>query len=727
MFRLNSPEKEAAMSKTPSPLRCKATGDPGRATLRVLVGRRASHPISPYVTGKFCEHLWSNIYRGMWSQILQNSTFADYPFGGAGPHPDGGRKFECDEAKIEEQIRGRAEREGWPPPAVDRLLESRADGLAHWWIREGEREAVRVSPDAGPHGGRAQRIELSSAGQGIAQWTHLPLHRVRKYRWRIVARSSNMSSLRLSLTPLGEDQPAAAAEVSGLSRAWKALTGEIELDPAAPADAFYRLSLTGNAAGQFVVARILLEPADSVGGADPDVVHLLKESRLPILRWPGGNFVSGYHWEDGVGPADARPTRPNFAWGCPEPNLFGTDEFVAFCRAVGCEPMICVNAGAGTPEDAARWVEYCNGPPDSPQGARRAANGYPEPYSVRYWEIGNELYGRWQVGWTTPDGYADRYGQFVEAMRAVDSGIRFMACGNASLRGRDATDWNGRLFAQNAPLMRSVSDHVLLGGSIEASADPLEVYADFMALPDEYEARYADLRDEMEAAGIEEPRLAITELQLFGRVKPADEGRPVRLTHENLVSAATMAEAVYLTLFYHVAVRLGPFIEMITHSATLNHGGGLRKHRERVYVNPCYHARSMFSEFGDATPVEVALAGPTRPVPGVIPTVRTVGIAGKDLSMIAAVAAIAPDGALLISLVNRAAEGRVAVDVEICDFEPGGEAKLLLLSADEPWAANTLQEPQRVAPAEQTAAVRDGRLTVDLPSCGIAQLRLAPG
>src|SRR5206468_5093319 len=111
-------------------------------------------------------------------------------------------------------------------------------------------------------------------------------------------------------------------------------------------------------------------------------------------RWPGGNFVSTYHWEDGVGPLDSRPTKANFAWGALELNTFGTDEFISFCRAVGCEPMICVNAGSGTPEEAARWIEYCNGPATSPMGKLRAANGHPEPFHVKHWEVGNELWGK---------------------------------------------------------------------------------------------------------------------------------------------------------------------------------------------------------------------------------------------------------------------------------------------------------------------------------------------
>src|SRR5208283_226081 len=218
-------------------------------------------------------------------------------------------------------------------------------------------------------------------------------HRVRKYEFEIFSRAPDLSSLSISLTPAGSTKPAASAVIQGLSAQWKKFSGVLELDPALPADTVYKLALTADAPGQFVIQHIFLQPADNIHGADPDIIRLLRESHLPLLRWPGGNFVSGYHWKDGVGPVEKRPTKPNYAWGGIEPNLFGTDEFMEFCQAVGCEPMICINAGNGTPTEAAQWIEYCNGPADSPMGRLRATNGHAEPYHVKYWEVGNELWG----------------------------------------------------------------------------------------------------------------------------------------------------------------------------------------------------------------------------------------------------------------------------------------------------------------------------------------------
>ncbi|MBN1670506.1 MAG: hypothetical protein JXR37_05715 [Kiritimatiellae bacterium] len=672
------------------------------------------------MTGKFCEHLGHNINKGMHAQILQNPTFADYMFRSQAAHPDGAYRPELDPERVAVQIRQRVQRLDWPEP--ERLQEAWRDGLAFWWIREGAREAVRVSPDAGPHGGRAQRVEVKAAGQGVAQWTYLPLHRCRTIEWTIVARSPALDALRIRLFAAAGAEPLAEARIDGVSRAWQTFQGTLDLGDDAVADAMCRLVIATDTPGQFVIARAQLLPADHVNGADPDVVRLLKESRLPLLRWPGGNFVSYYHWEDGVGPVDRRPTRPNLGWGDVEPNLFGTDEFIAFCREVECEPLICINAGDGTPEEAAGWVQYCNGAADTPQGARRAANGYPAPHNVRHWEIGNELYGRWQAGWATPAGYADRYREYVEAMRAVDPTIRFLACGGAPVVAK-SPDWNRQLLAANGPAVRCIADHALLGGRHPASTDPLDLYRDFMALPALHEPRYRELEQTMRDAGVAEPRLAITELQLFARVDPAAEHEQARLTQETLVSPATLAEALYDTLYYHMAVRLAPLVELITHSATVNHGGGLRKEREQVFANPCHHAQSLFAAFAGATPVGVEVSCGCEKTPGLIGPVPT----GTDLPVLHVLAATDADGALLISMVHTGTAGPVTADIEIAGAITGETADIFRLTAEVPWAANTRAHPNAVQPVREQAEVTQTGLSVTLAPYALVQVRIPAG
>ncbi|MEM0040726.1 MAG: alpha-L-arabinofuranosidase C-terminal domain-containing protein [Thermoproteota archaeon] len=169
----------------------------------------------------------------------------------------------------------------------------------------------------------------------------------------------------------------------------------------------------------------------NINGYRLDVLKAIKDLNPPLVRWPGGNFASGYHWEDGIGPVDHRPRRFDMAWRAEEPNLFGTDEFIEWCKLIGAEPFIVVNAGNGTPEEAARWVEYCNLNWSTYYASLRRKYGHEEPFNVRLWGIGNELYGEWQVGFCK-DGAecARRTSEFANEMRKVDPNIELVAVGH---------------------------------------------------------------------------------------------------------------------------------------------------------------------------------------------------------------------------------------------------------------------------------------------------------
>jgi len=167
-----------------------------------------------------------------------------------------------------------------------------------------------------------------------------------------------------------------------------------------------------------------------------EVIRRISALKPPVIRWPGGCFSDNYHWMDGVGPADERPVRENIPWsllgpehGPPETNRFGTDEFIELCRRVGAEPYINVNVGSGTPEEAANWVEYCNGGTNTRFGKLRSKYGHREPYGVKYWGVGNELYGQWETGHMSAEEYAERFIEFHDAMKAVDPSIKLVAVG----------------------------------------------------------------------------------------------------------------------------------------------------------------------------------------------------------------------------------------------------------------------------------------------------------
>ncbi|MFA0783382.1 alpha-L-arabinofuranosidase C-terminal domain-containing protein [Fervidibacter sacchari] len=690
------------MSGTVTLLHIEPNGEVGKASLVVDTSIKSPFPVTPRLFGKFCEHLGANIYHGMDAQILDNPTFGKWQFWAGDDHPDGGTRPLTDREQIARRIRGHAAWMGWPD--ANRVIDAYFNGCAYPWFPTGGREEVRCSPDVGPKGGRAQRVEVfrSSKGlpQGIAQWIYLPFHRTKGYEFRMVARSvfePKPVDLMLTLAETGE--VVARVRVQ-LQTDWQTFTGRIELPPTVPTTALYQFSITAEPPAHFVVSRILLYPDDHINGADPDVIRFLKEARLPILRWPGGNFASGYHWQWGIGPVDERPTVPNPAWEGLEFNLFGTDEFIAFCRAVGCEPLICINAGDGTPEEAAAWVEYCNGSPDTPMGRLRAQNGHPEPYNVRFWEIGNELYGRWQVFWTTPDGYLDRYLRFREAMLKVDPNIYVLACGYGN---EPLSNWNMRLIEGAREKLKCITDHILTGGAVDANTDPVELFHAFMGYATVLEERYLQLRQRMLAAGIDEPRLAITELQFFahfvGDVKP--DGK---LSPWTMPSQDTISEALYFATIANMAIRLGDFVELITHSATVNHGGGLRKERERVYANPVHYAHVLLSDLAGGVPVGMQLSCATYSTNrqfGHIPPLPKVPV-------IDPMAVLSPKGSLILTIVHRCAtSGPIDLTVRLNGFK-ASEVEAVALVGENWYDRNTRDNPTKIVPRKVSASLKGG-------------------
>jgi len=537
-----------------------------------------------------------------------------------------------------------------------------------------------------------------------------------------VARATDPVELELKLAPAAQEGaccPAIAAARFSIGTEWETIEGRLDIAPDAEFDPQrpFRLSITAEGPANLVIDRLLLYPADHVQHFDPEILAQLKAARLPLLRWPGGNFVSGYRWRAGIGPVDARPTLPNPAWESLEYNLFGTDEFLAYCRQVGCEPLICLNAGDGTPEEAAEWVEYCNGSVATPMGRLRAANGHPEPYGVRLWEIGNELDGRHQVSWTTAGGYADRYRQFVHAMRAVDPTIRVLACGS---EWRVLSEWNTALIEQCTAELSTLTHHVLNGGTVDERTDGLALYHSFMGYAGPLMDKYRQVLAQMAAARVANPRVAITEMQLFAHFQgPAGIGTD--LSPATMPTNQTISEALYLGTVLHACMRMGEAIELVTHSATVNHGGGLRKTRERVWANPVHHAHALLGELRDCTPVALTLQAPTYDVHqsfdnGVMPPLE--GVPAVD-----AMAAISPDGRQLrLSLVHRSATcGPLEVEID-----PGlpadGPAEVVMLTGETWWDANTEAEPERIAPKRFEIAVEGNRAMLTLPPYTLAQV-----
>ncbi|BCW95272.1 MAG: alpha-L-arabinofuranosidase C-terminal domain-containing protein [Fimbriimonadales bacterium] len=351
----------------------------GQEAVIRIDARAPEATVSPLLFGHFIEHMGQCIQGGLWAELLTNRKFAGEVL------PDGAI-------------------EGWRKIGDARL--------------RGEHRIVYT-------GGQAQRIEVQGARGGVAQ-AGIPVQAGRAYQARVVVYPEGVSAVQVSF---GD----ATHRWEGLQAGqWHTLTAELTPARGEPAGAF-RIEAEGQ--GALIVGCASLMPADNLHGWRRDVVETLRQTPIPILRWPGGNFVSGYDWREGVGVRDQRPPRWNRAWGGWEMNDVGTDEFIQLCRLINAEPYICLNAGEGAPRMAQEWVEYCNGGADTPMGRLRAENGHPEPYRVRYWGTGNEMYGDWQLGRLDAVKYALKANELARAIRAVDPDALRIAV------GVDADEW----------------------------------------------------------------------------------------------------------------------------------------------------------------------------------------------------------------------------------------------------------------------------------------------
>ncbi len=417
--------------------------------------------IDPMLYGVNVEHLERAVYGGYWAELVRNRKFAGHD----DDRPGRGRPKPW-------------EREFADPPGF---------GIAGSWEPFGAGPGVEFAHDNSVFysGGQSQRIDLVGEGgypRGVSQ-PGIAVLGGEAYHLRVVLRARGpIGPVRIGLA---DDVAELLVDDRDLAEEW--CTVESQLVPKAGGS--FDLRITAPGRGQLWIGAVSLMRADHhrAGGVRQDVAERLKTGGITLIRWPGGNFASDYDWECGIGPRDRRPTKFNRAWGEWEPHDLGTDEFLAHCEQWGITPFLTVNAGSGTPAQAAAWVEYCNGPPDSKYGAMRAANGRAQPYRVRHWSIGNEIWGNFQVGHVDAETYARRCVEFARAMRAVDDGLHLTAVGHVrNVLGR----WNERVSEIAGASVDAIAIHsyTLNPMILPAEPDPEEKYLAIVAGPETVDA-----------------------------------------------------------------------------------------------------------------------------------------------------------------------------------------------------------------------------------------------
>ena len=630
--------------------------------------RTVENRISPRLYGQFAEFMFENIKFGLHAELLRNRGF-------------------------EETANAIGLPRHWERHPDDR----NDDAIRFAWD-----DAVAYPTPAAPGTPRAASLAAhrglgtaTASGRGFYQ-ARVPVRAGIEYHGSLWLRSEDFAgrlTAALEQDRTGGDvyATADAGEIAP-SGAWQQF--RFALRPS-QADPLARLAITLSGRGRVWIDQVSLMPGDAVDGVRADVFDRIKALRPAFIRWPGGNVAQDYHWFWGIGPRDERPDWINLSWWNErEPSDFGTGEFIRLCRNVGAEPHLVVNVeGRGaTAEEAANWVEYVNGPTTTTYGALRAKHGSPEPFGVKTWEIGNEIWGDWVRGHSDAETYARNYLSYREAMLAKDPSLRLIAVGDNDMA------WNRTVLGRAGAHIDYLSIHHYYGLR-ESEGE----YENLMARPLHYERFYRDVaRAITELAPGRDLRLIINEW---------NTSLPVPRQH-------SMESALYAARLLNVFERSGDLVEMTAVSDLVNgwSGGIIQASRHDVFVTPTYLVIRLYNE----------TLGRDRLAARVVSPTFDSSIEGTGVPVLDAIATRSADGRrLYVKAVNTSRDRALTVTVTVTGTRVGASGTMQTVTGDSFEAANSFRTPQAVT-VRTRPLQSGGTFTVDLPPHSVSVLTL-PG
>lgn len=338
-------------------------------------------------------------------------------------------------------------------------------------------------------------------------------------------------------------------------------------------------------------------PLSDEDGFRTDVLEAMRKIRVPVLRWPGGCFVSSYHWKNAVG----KERRPMFdkAWRVEDPNTFGTDEYIRLCRKTGCEPYICTNAGTGTAEEMSDWVEYCNLPCEGEYARWRIANGYKDPHKVKYWSIGNENYGFWEIGAKSAGEWSRLVTEAAKMIKHVDPLTELTAAALTDL------DWNIELLKKSGQFLDWISIHEYWDGIHQDNH--YANYEQSMAYTAHTETSINKIRGLLMAMGLEKKiRIAFDEWNLRGWYHPNAHTIRQGVTKEEYLyprdenddnTKYTMADAVFTACFLNALNRNCDIVGMANFAPIVNTRGCIYTYPEGIVLRSTYHVFDLYVNY----------------------------------------------------------------------------------------------------------------------------------
>jgi len=456
----------------------------------------------------------------------------------------------------------------------------------------------------------------------------------------------------------------------------------------------------------------IYEPGHPLADADgfrTDVIDLVQELGVSTIRYPGGNFVSAYRWEDGVGPRERRPVRLDLAWHSTETNQIGLDEFATWAEKAGSDVMMAVNLGTRGVQEALDLLEYCSIRSGTELSDRRIANGAPEPYRFRMWCLGNEMDGPWQVGHRSADDYGKLASQTAKAMKQLDRDIELVVCGSSSSRMPTFGAWERTVLEHTFDDVEMISCHAYyeLAGDLPsflASGVDMDRFIEAVVATADHVAAVRQSEKRIDVSFDEWNVWYNERFETVDKITGIDEWpvAPRLLEDVYTVADAVVVGALLISLLKHAdRVRSASLAQLVNVIAPIMTEPGGAAWRQTTFF-----PFAITSRLARGVALRVRIDAPTVPTArfGAVPRIDAVATYDGEAGLAAAF------------LVNRSVDEETSVVIDLTAFEDAQVAEALTLGGHDPGACNTLDEPDRVTPfANSTAAIVDGRLEIVLP------------
>ena len=430
-------------------------------------------------------------------------------------------------------------------------------------------------------------------------------------------------------------------------------------------------------------------PLADAQGLRTDVLAALRRLRLPVIRYPGGNFVSGYRWRDGVGPLQDRPARSEKAWHTIESNHFGTNEFVRFCRQLNTEPYFAVNCGDGDMREAADWVEYCNGTRNSALVQLRHQHGFPEPHRIKYWGIGNEVDGPWQIGYKTPQEYARVCTEYAKVMKWTDPEIKLVASA--------VSDWQGEIIERTQLLLEQAGnllDYLSLHWYVGNRENN---FAEYMAVSAQMEERLTAYEGLLRTACLENKiphpiHIAVDEWNTWYRTRSKEDGGPSRNQLEEIYN---LEDALVTAMHFNAFIRHAQSVKMANIAQIVNVIAPIFTRKDGLVLQTTFYPFELYAATCGQTALDVWYEGEAFS-----------GGKYSALPLLDLSATLNPrKNQVVLYAVNRSPDKTLETCIELNAGRFDGKTRVVTINGQDIKAENTFEKPNQVVAEERLISI----------------------